>query len=137
MDTQIKLILRVSGWHGKNRNRIKLSKGYFYHKAQNSWEVKKNPKICNTSLPFYSSKRIRNPPELRLQLADMLSSAMTPAQDVPILPLPSNCFQACLHSTLPVRYARTAKEVTKKWKQAIRNDRGNIFNEYYCQENYI
>lgn len=57
----MKLILMVSGWHGKNRNRIKLSKGYFYHKAQNSWEVKKNPKICNTSLPFYPSKRIRNP----------------------------------------------------------------------------
>lgn len=86
---------------------------------------------------FLRQQKNKKSPELRLQLADMLSSAMTPAQDVPILPLPSNCFQACLHSTLPVRYARTAKEVTKKWKQAICNDRGNIFNEYYCQENYI
>lgn len=90
------------GGTGKTEtNRIKLSKGYFYHKAQNSWEdkKKKTTKICNTSLPFYPSKRIRNPPELKLQLVGMLSLAMTPAQDIPILPLPSNCFQACLHST--------------------------------------
>ncbi|EOB04166.1 hypothetical protein Anapl_00159 [Anas platyrhynchos] len=38
--------------------------------------------------------------------------------------------EACMHCTLPARYASTAEEVTQKRKQAVSDDRGHISSEH-------